>query len=129
MSERDRLSLLEMCIRSHDRVASILGLFDKHANKVVDLLDPMVDGPSQVEAQVEGDLIVAGTPCVETSRVATDQLSETALNGSVYVLIGIPELETPLVRLFEDVFEPFPDPTHGFRIEQVDLAKHVDMGQ
>jgi len=129
VSERDRLGLLEMCVRSHDRVAGILGLVDKHSCKVLDLLDPMIDSASQIEPKIEGDLIVTGTPGVETSGVITDQFSETAFDGGVDVLVGISELETPGVRLVENVFESVPDPSHGFHLEQADLAKHVDVGE
>jgi hypothetical protein len=104
-------------------------LIDEYVGEVLDLLDPVIDGASQIEPEIKGDLVVTGTPRVKTARVASDQFAEPTLDGSVNILVSVPELEPPRMRLFEDVSESSLDPGHSTGIEQADLAKHGDMSE
>jgi hypothetical protein len=129
MCERDGLGLLSVRIRGDDRVARIFRTVDEHTHEVLDLLDPVVDGAPQIESQIEGDLVVAGSSGMETTGVLTDQLTEATFDGGVNVLIAIPELEPSRMRLAEDALEPFFDPGDGIGVEQADLAEHGDVGK
>jgi hypothetical protein len=96
---------------------------------VLDLLHPVLDGSPQVEPKIESDLVVTGTSRMEATGVITNQLTETAFDGSVNVLVGVPKVEPPRMRLIEKVFESFLDPSHGIDVEQADLTEHGDMGE
>jgi hypothetical protein len=129
VGERDRLSLLKVCVGRHDQVAGCFGLVNEDPDEVLDLLDPVIDSAPQVEAKIESDLIVAGTPGMETARIVTDQLAKTAFDRGVNVLVGVSKLELSGVRFFENTCQPVLDPGHGIGVEQADFAQHGHVGE
>ena len=129
MSERDRLRLLEVGVGRNHRVPSLLSPIHQDGHEMLDLLNSMVDGTAEVEAKIESDLIVAGTPGMETARIVTDQLAKTAFDRGVNVLVGVSTLELSGVRFFENTCQPVLDPGHGIGVEQADFAQHGHVGE
>jgi len=98
-------------------------------HEVLDLFDPVIDGTTKVEAEIEGNLIVSRSSRVQVARLRTDQLTQPAFDSGVNVFVGGPELEPTGVRLLEDVFEALLDPLDDVYRKQIDLAEHGHVGE
>jgi hypothetical protein len=94
-----------------------------------DLLDPVVDGPAEIEAKVEGDLVVSRPSGMQVPGLRSNQLSEPALNGGVDILVCGLELKPAGVGFFEDVLEAFFDSLDDVARQEVGLTEHADMSK
>jgi hypothetical protein len=95
-----RLGSLEMCVPRHRQLRVRLCLDGQSLNQPRQLVTEAAAGPSAVEAEVQGYLVVSGAAGVQTGARLRKELAETALNGCVDVLVRLTEDEAAVTDLF-----------------------------
>ena len=90
MAEGHGLGPLQMGVAGHDVPCALLGLVAKHGDKFFYLALNMLAGGTQVQADVQRDLIVAAAPGVQALTGVTDAGGQRLLDEGVDVLgVGV----------------------------------------
>ena len=101
VADGHRLRALQMGVTRHHPARMCARLGSKGFDHVGQRRDQLRRGNPAVEPKVQGNLIVARTPCVK-GRASRCDLCETSLDGGMDVLIGLAELELTTVELALD---------------------------
>ena len=108
----------------HDDAVVLLGLRNEHFLEVFDALDDFIDFAAEVEADVGGNLVVAGASGVKALAGVADEGGKTGFNVEMNVL----ELELPLelagLNLFADLSHAALDVFEVFCGNHADLFEH-----
>ena len=93
MAEGDRLGCLKMGEAGHDDVGAGQRLLGQGALETGELAIQAVEGVANVEPEIDGHLIIAGTGGVQPARRFADQIPEPRLDVHVDILKGAGEDE------------------------------------
>ena len=85
MTERHRLCNLQVRKAWHDRVRISLSLINQTCSQTGHLTSYALDGGTQVQPDVGGNLIVSRASCMEALARIANQLSESCLDIHVHV--------------------------------------------
>jgi hypothetical protein len=86
MTERHGLCDLQVRKAGHNGVRIALSLINKPRSQSGHLTSYALDGGTQVESYVSGNLIVSGAPCMQALAGIANQLGESRLDIHVHVL-------------------------------------------
>ncbi len=99
--DKHRLGATQMCIGRHERDAGTLGLVCARSHERSHGRLQRRNAPTQIEAQIERDLFVARSACMEASPDVSDAFDQLALDETVNILVRSryePRVEAPLVH-------------------------------
>ena len=99
MGKKHRLSPLQVSVAGHDHAPPPLCAGEQHLHEVEDPLEMADNGLTQVELDVEGNLIVAAAARVHLAPDRAHQFGETPLHGHVHVLVVQVPGEGPVCHL------------------------------
>ena len=123
MGEEHRLGPLQVRVAGHGRLAVLLRLLEQsrlhRGERGVELAEHLAD----VQALVEGDLIVAGAPGVQLAAHRAGQLDQPALDIHVDVFELRAEREAPALELGPHGVESLLD---GPALRRVDQARPLE---
>ena len=122
--EEDGLGPLQVRVPREVRVAGVLGPREEHLLELVDASDERGTLASEVEPDVERDLVVAATARVELGPRRPRDLGDAALDRGVDVLVAGLERERPAVELLPDAVERVGDGRGLLAGEQPDPGQH-----
>ena len=124
----DGLGALQVGEGGHGVVALLGGHVDEGALGVGDFFEKDADGFAAPEADVEGDLVVAGAGGVEAAAGLADAVDEFGLDGHVDVFLGDVGVEFAGFDILEDGQEAGFDGGEVFSGEQADGVEHGGVG-
>jgi hypothetical protein len=101
VADGDRLRALEVRVPRHHPVGVPIRLSAKRLNEHGDLGGQLAGGGAAVEAEIQGDLVVARPACMQRSPRRRD-LGQAPLDRGVNVFVGVEKLEGAGVELFAD---------------------------
>jgi hypothetical protein len=125
--EHDRLGPLQMGVARKDRPLVTLRLRKKSRHQLVQACLMSGYRRSQVQLQVECDLVVAATTSVHLATHRSHQLDQPPLYGHVDVLILECPLERPALYLAGDSGQPGKDRISFGFTEHSDGSQHAHM--
>ena len=102
MTDRDGLRPLEMGVAGHQPRSVGAALGSESVDGACYREHELGGGPTAVEPEIQGDLVVAGPTRVQV-RAGRGQLGEAALDSGVNVLVSVSELESAPVELSFDL--------------------------
>jgi hypothetical protein len=102
VAEGGGLGLLEVGVAGYRNRRLGFGEIGEGAGETAKLVAAPPGGPSEIQAEIEGHLIIAGAPGVELFTRLPDKFDETALDGRVDILVGFEEVEGPGASLAEN---------------------------
>ncbi len=129
VAERNGLRLLQVGVGRDDVGGVGLGQVGEQQGETGQGLLLGTGASTEVEAQIEGYLVVAGASGVELPPHRAHQLHQTPLHRGVHVLVAFGELEAPLLGLLEDAAQAIEEAGGFVLVEEAHLAQHLDVGQ
>src|SRR5690606_38444379 len=128
VTQRDRLRLLQVGVGGDHHLRVLFSSLCQHGGEGSQFADPGLGGVGEVEAQVEGDLVVAGSAGVDLASHRAHDLDQAALDGGVDVLVGVEEGEGAVGGVGGDLVKSFQQAACLGLIQDADGSQHLDLG-
>jgi hypothetical protein len=128
MTQRCCLGLLEMGVARYHGGDVSFGELGQSQGQTTKPFDLCVSSATQIQAKIQGNLIVSGSAGVESVGRVADYLAETPLYRRMHIFVGLLEPELPVFCLGEDLIKAFLEVGGHIRFDDSGLAEHDDVG-
>ena len=129
MRERDRLRLLKVGVTGDHSLSVGLSQSDQGVDEAGQLVSSAFTGFSEVQAKIQGDLVITRSPRVELPAGISDDFDNAPLHSRVHVFVRLDELNCAIVGVGKQLLQRFVDLGVLLIGEQPDIGEHPNMGK